>query len=113
MSYYRKPTVLSTTILSGQTTSAALHLRDYVLVGLIMPAAFTGTTITFTASDTLGGTYVTIYDSSGAAISATVAASRAIGLTGAEVDAVAPWQFVKLVSGSAEGADRIIKAVKK
>lgn len=111
--YYRKPTSVTATIANGATTSDVVHLRDHAMVGLIMPAAFTGTTITFTASDSPTGTFVPVYDSDGNQISVAVAVSRALGLSGAEADALAPFQFVKLVSGSTEGAERLVIVVKK
>ncbi len=105
---YRKPVTRTVTILSGQTVSDVQDLRDYALVGIILPAAMTGVTMTFQVSDVRGGTYVPAYDSEGNQVSIGVAASRAIGFSGAEADAMSPFQFIKLVSGSAEGANRTI-----
>ncbi len=113
MGYYRKPATLDAIIPNSGTTSPALHLRDYVLVGIIVPAGLTSVTMTFTASDLIGGSYVPVYDSDGNQVSLVTAPSRAIGLSAAEADALAPFQFVKLVFGSAEGAERTIKVLKK
>jgi len=101
------------TIAINEQTSDAVPLRGRMVVGFRMPAAFTGTTITFTGSEEFAGTYAAIYDSDGNAISATVAASRFIGLSGSEADAVAAAPFIKLVSGSAEAAARSIIVVMK
>ena len=110
---YRKPRIESLAIASGATTSAVVHLRDYMLAGIILPAALTSTAITFTACDTKDGTFVAVYDSDGNAVSVTAAAARAVGLSGAEADALAPFAFIKLVCGTAEGGDRVIKLVLK
>ena len=108
---YRHPIVQTADIASGQTTSQALQVAQGIVTGLIMPAAFTGTTITFTACDTKDGTFVAVYDSDGNQVSLAVAASRAVGLSGAEADALAPFSYIKLVSGSSEGAAREVKVV--
>lgn len=110
---FRKVTHFSLTIANGGTTSEAVQLREYVMVGLLLPATLTSTAITFTASNLEGGTYVDVYDSDGNQVSLIVAASRAIGLSGAEADALAPFEWIKVVCGSAEGAERTIVLVKK
>ena len=97
---------VTVTIPNGDTTSEAVRMDNYVLAGIITPAALTGTAFTFTVSNTFAGTYVPVYDSNGNQVSVAAAVSRALGLSGAEADALAPWPFVKVVSGSAEGADR-------
>jgi hypothetical protein len=110
---YPKPVSQSANIASGGTTSQALRVGGKFIVGLITPAALTGTTITFTGCDTATGTFVPIYDSDGTAVSVAVAASRGYGLSGAEADALAPFPYIKLVSGSAEGAARVVKLLTK
>jgi hypothetical protein len=92
------------TIASGASTSAAVDLNGYTLVGLVMPSAFTGTTMTFTMSPN-DGTYVSITNAGGTALSATVAASKCILFTPGDFVGV---RFIKLVSGSSEGAGRTI-----
>ena len=111
--YYRKPTALTVTIPNAGTKSGVIHIRDYVLVGIITPAALTSVTITFEASDTPTGTFVAVFDSDGNQVSLVVAASQAIGLSAAEADALGPWEFVKVVTGAAEAAERTLKLVKK
>lgn len=96
------------TIASAATTSQAVDLGEYLLAGIITPAALSGTSFTFTASTEQEGTYNGCYDSSGTAISVTAAASRHI-LIEPQTFAGAGW--LKLVSGSAEGADREITLV--
>jgi len=109
----KHPVTQTADIASGGTTSQALRLGGKMIVGLIMPAAFTGATITFTVCDTATGTFVALYDSDGTQVSVAVAASRALGLSGAEADAIAPFPYVKLVSGSAEGAARAVLVLTK
>jgi hypothetical protein len=101
---YSKAVVI--TIAVSTTVSAAVDLLGFTLVGLILPAAFTGTAITFQVSDSLAGTYVPLRDATGAAVSVTVAQGTAAVL---DPTTFAGWRFVKLVSGSAEAADRTVK----
>ena len=95
---YRKTTL---TIANGQTVSDALYVDEFAAFGLVMPAAFTGTTLTFqvSADDT---TYQALYDRYNVAVSMTVAVDRHYDLP----TELASWHSFKLVSGSAEGAAR-------
>lgn len=96
---------LSVTILSGQTESDALDTNGTSLVGYVLPAAFTGTAITFKVCDTLDGTYLDLYNTDGTLISHTVAQGTAVAISPLDF---AAFRFVKFVSGSSEGADRVI-----
>jgi len=99
------------TISSGQTTSEVLSTElitngEYQLHALEFPAALTGTTMTFQGARDSDGTYVTIREVGGAsAYSITIAASSGVTL---DPRVFATWPFIKLVSGSSEGADRSI-----
>lgn len=95
------------TIASGQTVSGAVSLGGASLVGIITPAALTGTTLTFQASAD-GTTYVPVYTTAGVAASVTVAASR---YTAVPPTTIPGAPYLKVVSGSAEGADRTITLV--
>ena len=99
---------VTVTIASGGTTSGAVRMDNYMLAGIITPSALTGTAFTFTVSNTFAGTYVPVYDANGNQVSVPAAVSRALGVSGAEADALAPWPFVKIVSNAAEGADRSV-----
>lgn len=110
---YKKPATRTITIAASGTTSSVIELGDYVVQGLITPAALTSTAITFTACGTKDGTFMAVYDSDGTQVSLSAAASRAIGLSSAEADAMAPWQFIKVVMGSAEAAERTLTLVLK
>lgn len=96
---------LSAVITISTTKSAAINCGGMSLVGFIMPAAFTGTAITFEVSNALAGTYVPLYDSSNNPVSMTVAVSRAYSVNPA---LFVGWQYLKLVSGSTELAGRTI-----
>lgn len=100
-------TVAKVTIPNGATTSGAVNTRFYLLAGIEMPAAFTGATISFEASRSEGGTFKGVVDQAGAAITVTATADKMIGLDAAAGE-LAPWQWVRLVSASAEGAEREI-----
>jgi len=91
------------------TTSAAgedLTLKS--IVGIQMPAAWTGADITFTGATSLTGTYNPITDSGGNIITLTVAKDEAITLTEAHRLGVAAWPFVKLVVSVAQVAARTL-----
>ena len=85
------------------TTSAAIDLQGYTLVGLRV-ATMTGTAITYTMSDTFAGTYVAVHNSSGA-VSTTVADDLYYAVDSNNFKGL---QFIKLVSGSSEGAERTV-----
>ena len=91
------------TIASSGTTSTALTLQGTIPLAMQMPAAFTGTAITFQCSND-GSTFYDLYNGS-TLYSVTVAASRYIALNPDIFEGV---RFVRLVSGSNEGAIREI-----
>ena len=62
------------TIASSGTTSQAIDVGEWLIAGIVTPAALTGVAFTFTGALTEGGTYRPLVDSSGAAISVTVSA---------------------------------------
>ena len=96
----------SVTIANGAQLSGAVNLRGQAVHGLYTPAAFTGTALTFEACDTEGGTYVPVHTAAGAAYSVTVAAGR---FTVVDPAVIRGLQFLKVKSGSAEGAARVLK----
>ena len=98
-----KPEYKLATIANGATESSEINLNGKTVCGLIMPSAFTGTTMTFKGARTVGGTFVTLKDTSGTDKSITVGTSRYIILDPADFAGI---ENLKLVSGSAEGAAR-------
>lgn len=96
----------SVTLPAG-TVSNALAIGDFTIGGFILPAAFTGTAITFQVSVD-GDTFVALNDSSGA-VSLTVAQGKGYALPAS----VMGFRWLKFVSGSSEGADRTIQVMLK
>lgn len=90
--------LLNTTIASSQTTSGEIDLSGDTLVGIQMPATFTGTAITFTGATVSGGTFQAITDKAGVAVSVTVAGGKFVVIPPDTIHA----PFVKIVSGSTE-----------
>lgn len=96
-------------ISDSTTVSDPLTVPDgYELVGLFAPVC-TGTALTMTAAKTLTGTYVVVANAANTAISHTISAT-------AHYIALDPLlyrglQFLKVVSGTAELADRVFTAV--
>lgn len=97
------------TIASGATTSAPVDVGEWLVAGIVTPAALTGTAFTFTASARAEtGTYRTCFDAAGTAISVAAAADRHI-LIEPQTFAGAGW--LKLVSNAAEAAAREVTVV--
>lgn len=90
--------VITCTVTSGQTVSAAVDLAGVRNWALIVPSTFDGTTITFQTSDTLGGTYVAMNDITGTPVSMPIAASNAYDVPGE----LAALRFLKIVCGTAQ-----------
>lgn len=103
-------TTQTLTIANAATTSDAVTgAASYQSFGVIMPAAFTGTTLTFTVCDTSGGTYVDLYDRFGNQVTMTVGTSKAYDLP---VELIG-FPFWKIKSGSSEGGSRSLVVVGK
>ena len=107
------PDLLTATILISQTDSDEIDIEAHNLFALEMPAAFTGVAITFEAASISGGTFLPVMDGAGAAISLTVAPSQIITLTGSQQAAFGALQFIKLISGSTEVAERAINVIRQ
>lgn len=100
--------VKTATIATGATTSGAISLAGMKVFALSF-GTMTGTAMTFTASDSPEGTFRALYDDAGNAISLTIASDRVVGVTSnAASMALAGCNWIKLVSGSTEAAEREI-----
>jgi hypothetical protein len=84
---------------AGGSLSAEIDLYQDSLLAFQMPAAFTGTALTFQASATAGGTYADVYDDAGAEVSVTVAQGRTVSASAAAAK-LAPLRFIKVRSGA-------------
>jgi hypothetical protein len=74
--------LVQTAVLLANTTSlsGAVAFGDKVPVGIAVPAAFDGTSLTFQVSADGGTTWSEFYDASGAAVTITISTSRYIYL---------------------------------
>jgi hypothetical protein len=106
----RAQTAATITVATNATTSAEVDLGGTEIVGIQMPAAFTGTAITFLVSTVSGGTYQPLVDGTGSSVSKTVAASKYVGIDPTLFHGI---RFVKIVSGSSEGADRVFTIISR
>lgn len=97
------------TIANAATTSDAADMRRFVGAQLNLPATFTGTSISFTTSDTQGGTYQTLYDAAGIAVALSVTQARNYDLP----PELAGCAFFKVVSNASEGGARTLTLIKK
>ncbi len=95
------------TIASSGTESTALDLQGMGLVGMLIPSAFTGASVTFKAS--IDGTnFYDIYNSDNTQFSITVGTSRWYNL---DIRDFLGARYVKIVSASSEGAERTITCI--
>lgn len=96
---------------SGSTVSQTVDISAYGenvgFVAFIIPAAFTGSSVSFKVSidDT---TYVPLNDSSNSLISINVSVSTAYSFKQDVRSCMDPWRFFQMVSASSEGASRTI-----
>lgn len=105
------------TILSGASLSDVLDLDGQVIAAVVMPAAFTGTALTFQACDTSDGTFQNVYDDAGTELSASVGQGKVI-VNKSILESLAALRYIKIRSGSAasptaEGADRALVILTK
>ena len=97
-------------ILAGQTTSSPFRVDQWAEGGIVLPASFSGGTISFLVSTDAGGpsnaagTFVALYDKTNTLVSLTVTQNRAYALPAD----IFGFSQVKLVSGSAETPGRTI-----
>lgn len=104
----RGDTAVTATIAASGTKTDAIDLRGCSRLGFALPATFTGTAISFEVSHD-NVTFQALNDDSGA-VSMTVAQAKSY--TVSDADGVGVWPWVKLVSGSTEGAERLITVVR-
>ncbi len=94
---------IAATIPASGTTTAAIDLGGTSLVGIQLPASFTGTGLSFQVATTLSGTYQGVIDGSGTTLLKTIAAGKYLMLDPSEFAGI---QFLKIVSNATEAAQR-------
>jgi hypothetical protein len=103
-------------IANGSTTSNAVDLGvsapDGGLVGFVMPAAFTGASVSFQVSVD-DSTYQALNDSANSAVSVTVTAGKTYGFKADVRSCFVGFRFIKFVSASSEGGARTIIPIVK
>ncbi len=96
---------LTATIASSSTTSDAVKLFGTTAIAFQTPAALTGTAFTFEGSIDAGTTFKQIREQDGTAVSFVVAVDGTYPL---DANLFAPYDEIKIVSGSTETAERLI-----
>jgi len=89
---------------NGQTESLELNTQGAKLVGIRLPSAMTGTILSFKISDN-AGSFLDYFNSAGVKLEIPITVDTHIGLL---IDDFVPVQKIKIVSNSAEGAERTI-----
>lgn len=114
--------VISTTIPPNETRSGVIDLGNHTIVGIEMPEAFNGTTLTFQSKarreedpqNPIGlEDWDDLYDSAGAQISWTVAPNRVVVPTAAHAAAMAPVRYLRIIAGTGQGVTREIRLICK
>lgn len=96
-------------IANGGTTSGEIDLTSQLLCGIIVPAAFTGTSLSFTVADEPGSlSFLPLYKDDGTQRTLAVVQGRHYTVNPADFAGV---RILKIVSNAAEGADRTLKLV--
>jgi hypothetical protein len=96
------PTPVTASIAKNSSLAAAgINIGVGKSVGIIMPAQWTAADLTIQVSDTQGGTYVELFDSTGTAVQIPVAAGNAYTLSNTASNLLAPWSYIKVRSGTA------------
>lgn len=90
----------------NETKSAVINLAGMCLSGIILPSAFTGTTLTFEASDAEDGTFVPVKKADGNSLSYAVAQATYVIIDPRDFQGIT---HLKIVSGSSEAAARTLK----
>ena len=96
------------TIANGGTTSTAYELGGTHLIGILIPSAFTGTRLIIEGSLDNATFYQLWGSSSGVAKEIKVAVNRFIEV---ETNYDNPFNFIRLVSNSAEAGERKLKII--
>jgi hypothetical protein len=98
--------VVEVTVANGGTTSNAFDARGHAITGVELPAALTSTALTFEVARALAGAYKALEDDAGNPVAMVVAADKVVAPASEDAPALFGLPFVKLVLGSAEGAER-------
>lgn len=92
---------------NGETVQTdSVDVIGFLPSGIIIPAGFEGTEITFQACDTATGTFLACYDSAGTELTVTCAAQRHVLI---EPQTFAGARFLKLVAGTVQTGDITLK----
>ncbi len=104
------------TIANGASISEVIDLTDTTLVGLIMPAVWTTAALNIGVSVD-GTNWLVGYDAFGSAANS-IASPVVNGAYALDANALLPWRFVRLRSGTAaspvnQGANRVFTLIKR
>lgn len=97
---------LEAVIESGETVSNAVNVYGATFAAIEFPAAMTSTSITLQGSIDKGTTFNDIYTPIGGIATYTIGTSRVLVI---DPTVTYPFDQIKIVGGSAEGAERTLK----
>lgn len=96
------------TIGDGETISSAVDIFGTSVVGVIVPAGFAGTEITFLAATTESGNYYAVKNSSDSAVTLTCQADAYYVFYPSDLAGV---RYLKLVAGTTQTEDVILTLI--
>src|SRR6266571_1443782 len=89
----------SVTIANGVALSNIVDVGTIEFIGFFMPAAWTAANLTFRVSQD-GVTFFDLFDSAGVEVSVAASASKGIGVIGTPLQALSPWRYIIVRSGT-------------
>jgi hypothetical protein len=101
-------TITTVTIANGAVESSSIDIQGGTLVGLELPATITGATFSFQHTLDGGSTWKQIVKTDGTVYSITATDDKYIQIPASDLAGVS---VIRLISASAEGGARTIKAV--
>ena len=101
------------TILNTATTSTPIEVRDGCFQGVLIPAGFAGTALTFEIQNgpsLTNNTWLPLYNG-GTLYSLTVAASRAVMIPGTDKDLFEGVTRLRVIAGTAQSQDITLQGI--
>lgn len=93
------------TVPNGDTVSNAVDLEDGTFLGFTVPAALTGSSVSFSVSLD-GVTYVTMKDGAGTTLTLSIGVDQYVPVDSGKFLGI---RYIKLVCGSSQGAERVFQ----
>ena len=97
-------------IANGQTTSAAVAIKDPASIGLLVPTVTSGTLKVQVSAD--GANFFDLQDASANVLLSYVTTTGGFALSSVDLSHVLGYGWLRVVSGASQGADRTFTLVR-